>query len=121
MTALTYAAPAVEIVDARGVARPTPCPHCGVAGIVATEHAQTFAPIRDPARAPAVLWVIVLRTDGDALSRHRVSLGARRERAFDVTSTRVSDGRRRVSRHSRRLPRAAHGSGETLQPIILVR
>ena len=53
------------------------CPHCGTAGTALHESLPRFLRVAPPAKAPKVLWIIILRSKHDSLSRHRVKLPGR--------------------------------------------
>ena len=52
------------------------CPTCGTAGPALHESFPRFTPV-PVAAAPHLLWVIILRSSGAGLSRHRVALPSR--------------------------------------------
>lgn len=63
--------------DARGGASRVACPTCRAAGRALHESFPRFTPVKDVGKAPRLLWIIVLRSTGDGLSRHRVALPSR--------------------------------------------
>ena len=77
ISALRARPPAAPLhrANADGPAR-VRCPTCGTAGPALHESFPRFTPV-PVASAPHLLWVIILRSSGAGLSRHRVALPSR--------------------------------------------
>ena len=71
--ALRARPPPQPLHDAAGAAQRIRCPQCGVAGPALHELVPRFLPA-SAARAPKVLWIVILRSKADGLSRHRVAI-----------------------------------------------
>ncbi|KAH8067280.1 hypothetical protein JL721_7688 [Aureococcus anophagefferens] len=71
--ALRARPPPQPLHDAAGAAQRIRCPRCGVAGPALHELVPRFLPA-SAARAPTVLWIVILRSKADGLSRHRVAI-----------------------------------------------